>query len=323
MGTPPDADVVDSLLTRLEESFLLDREVTGATLRDRLRRVLRDAAEDDAPGWGSRGDAQVVRRRDVGALTFLYRPHLFPGMDDDLRLGHRVQYQLLPRALPASPPVEVTAVLESFCHLSGDVFGWRPGAEGSLTVWLMDVSGHGVEAGLAAVVWKLLIDETDPELPLAELVRRIERRFDELRNPVDRTCRYATAVLLRVDPAGRAEYLSAGHPPALVVRSGGAVEELGPTCLPLALLEGREREVRSFEMCPSDVVLLGTDGLVDAGELRGGSFGLDRVAAVLRRDHADLVDLADLAESLYAEVARHADVDRLDDDLSFLLLRRR
>jgi len=317
--TATPADVIGSLLARLEESFLLDREVTGATLRDRLGRVLRDAAEDDAPGWGSTGDAEVVRRRDVGPLTFLYRPHLFPGMDDDLRLGHRVQYELLPRSLPPSSPVQVTGVLESFCHLSGDVFGWRPGPGGSLTVWLMDVSGHGVEAGLAAVVWKLLIDEADPELPLAELARRIERRFDELRNPEDPTCRYATAVLTRIDPAGRADYLSAGHPPALVVRADGAVEELGPTCLPLALLEGSEREVRSFEMSPGDVLLLGTDGLIDAGELAGESFGLDRVAGVLQGDRADL---ADLAVSLYGEVARHADVDRLDDDLSFLLLRR-
>ncbi len=317
---PPDRDVVSSLLARLEQSFALDREVTGATLRDRLHRVLRDAAEDDAPGWGSRGDAQVVRRRDVGALTFLYRPHLFPGMDADLRLGHRVQYELLPRVLPASSPVEVTAVLESFCHLSGDAFGWRTGPDGSLTVWLMDVSGHGVEAGLAAVVWKLLVDETDPELPLAELARRIERRFEELRNPDDPTCRYATAVLLRVGRAGRAEYLSAGHPPALVVRAGGAVEELGPTCLPLALLADSERIARGFELSPDDVLLIGTDGLLEAGELGGEAFGLDRVAAVLERDHDDL---AGLAEALYAAVARHADVDRLDDDLSFLLLRRR
>lgn len=312
--------LVDTLLDRLAASFVLDREVAGATLRERLDQVLRDAAREDAPSWGSPGDSEVVSRRATGALTFLYHPHLFPELDEALRLGHRVQYQLLPRELPSDAPVEVTTLLESYCHLSGDVFGWREGSTGALTLWLMDVSGHGVEAGLAAVVWKLLVDEADPDLPVVELADRLERRFDELRNPDDRRCRYATAVMLRISATGGAEYLSAGHPPMLLRRAEGHVEELEATGHPLALLPEGRRESRPVDLRPGDLVLLGTDGLLDAGEMQGEAFGVGRVRGLLGEE---VTSLPELAERLYHEVERHADVERLDDDLSFLLVRRK
>ena len=81
-------------------------------------------------------------------LDFYYRPHLFPEMDPALRLGHRLQFDLLPRHLPEGSPLRIAAVLESYCHLSGDLLGWRL-EEDELFLWIADVSGHGVRAGLA------------------------------------------------------------------------------------------------------------------------------------------------------------------------------
>ena len=44
-------------------------------------------------------------------MNFFYRPHLFPGMDPALHLGHIVQYNLLPRQMPLDSPVEAVAML--------------------------------------------------------------------------------------------------------------------------------------------------------------------------------------------------------------------
>lgn len=315
-----DPDLVAAMLARLEGSFRLASECAGTSLQQRLEQIVRDAARPEAPAWGSEGDAAIVRRRQAEGLAFLYRPHLFPGMAADLRIGHRVQYELLPTRLPPTSPVEIAALLESYCHLSGDVFGWRECADGALLMWLLDVSGHGVRAGFAAVVWKLLLEEVDPDQPLAALATRIERRFNELRNPADAGRLYATGVLLRIGADGRAEYLSAGHPPLLLRRADGAVEELGPTCLPLALLDIADRASTPFVLAPDEVVVLASDGVTDAGELAGEPFGRERLHSVVA---APVGALGELAEAIYLAVESHHDLDRLDDDLSFLLIRRR
>jgi hypothetical protein len=149
MTSHADDSTVDDLLHQLSGSFLLDEPIAGNRLGDLLAETIRDAGRRPLPDLGQAGDRHTVRQDVEEPLTFLYRPHLFPDMDETLRLGHAVQFHLLPRGLPPDTPVDAAAVLESYCLLSGDLFGWRGEGNGTLTLWLIDVSGHGVRAGFA------------------------------------------------------------------------------------------------------------------------------------------------------------------------------
>lgn len=55
------------------------------------------------------GSLTQVARKTSRALDFYYRPHLFPDMDPALRLGHRLQFDLLPRRLPEGSPLRIAA----------------------------------------------------------------------------------------------------------------------------------------------------------------------------------------------------------------------
>jgi sigma-B regulation protein RsbU (phosphoserine phosphatase) len=319
MTSYPDDSTVNDLLRQLSKSFLLDEPIAGNRLDELLAETIRDAGRRPLPNLGQAGDRRAVRRDVEEPLTFVYRPHLFPGMDEALRLGHAVQYHLLPRELPPDTPVDAAAALESYCHLSGDLFGWRGDSDEKLTLWLIDVSGHGVRAGFAAVVMKLLLAEMDPGLPLTEIPRQLENRFQAVRNPDDSEFLYATGAFLRIANDGGTDYVSAGHQPLLLCREDGSVESLDATGMPIALIAGNPWEGEATRLAEGDTLLLYSDGLVELSNDVGEEFGGDRVADVLRRGG----QAPEIADNLLRAIEDFHDLERLDDDLSLIVLQRR
>ncbi len=319
MSPPRDDSTTKDLLHQLSEHFLLDQPIAGRPLRDLLAETIREADRHPLPDLGQTGDRRTVRRDVDEPLTFVYRPHLFPGMDEGLRLGHAVQYHLLPRALPPDSPVDAAAVLESYCHLSGDLFGWRGEADGSLTLWLIDVSGHGVRSGFAAVVMKLLLAEADPALPLTDIPRRLGDRFEALRNPDDPRPLYATGAFIRIADGGSISFVSAGHEPMLLCCKNGSVEKLEATGVPMALIDGTSWEQGHARLEPGDTLLLYTDGLVELRNDAGEMFAHARAADVLQRGGS----APQIADNLLRAMADFHELDRLDDDLGLIVLQLR
>ncbi len=310
---------IRTLLDNLAMTFNLDRSFGDRSLRDHLDEIIREAATTEIVDFGAPGNAAELRRSSEGTMNFFYRPHLFPGMDPALHLGHVVQYNLLPRQMPLDSPVEAVAMLESYCHLSGDLFGWRSN-EGVLTAWVLDVSGHGVRAGFAAVVLKLILADTDPNLPLTTLAKEVEARFIETRNPEDPGYIYATGVLLRIGRNGVVEYLSAGHPPVIVRRSSGVVDTFPATAVPIALLPEMETASAAFELDPGDAVVICTDGLLELTNDEGEVFGLDHtITSIALSDGSP----CGIYSTLTQAIEDFHELDRLDDDLSFVAMRLR
>ena len=319
MKTDESELAIRSLLDILGKAFNLDHSLGDRPLGAHLEEIIREAAATELVEFGVPGNAAELRRSSEGAMNFFYRPHLFPGMDPALHLGHLVQYNLLPRRMPADSPVEAVAMLESYCHLSGDLFGWRSN-DGVLTMWVLDVSGHGVRAGFAAVVLKLILADTDANLPLTALAKEVESRFIDTRNPDDPGFIYATGVLLRIGRDGIVDYLSAGHPPVMVRRSSGTVDSFPATAVPIALLPEMETASSSFRLDSGDAVVICTDGLLELENDEGEVFGLDHtIASIAASDGSP----CGIYSTLTRTIADFHDLDRLDDDLSFVALRLR
>lgn len=311
---------IRSLLENLGTSFKLDQSLGDRSLGEHLEEIIREAATTEIVEFGTPGSSAELLRSAEGVMNFFYRPHLFPGMDPALHLGHLVQYNLLPRDLPTNSPVEAVAMLESYCHLSGDLFGWRPTDDGGLTMWVLDVSGHGVRAGFAAVVFKLILADTDPDLSLTTMAKEVEARFIETRSPDDPGCIYATGVLLDIDRSGAVEYLSAGHPPVMVRRSSGSVDCFPSTAVPIALMPEMETASSSFKLEPGDGLVICTDGLLELSNSEGQFFGIEHtIESIASSDGSP----CGIYTNLTRAIEGFHELDRLDDDLSFVAMRLR
>ncbi|MEV6418638.1 PP2C family protein-serine/threonine phosphatase [Streptomyces sp. NPDC051662] len=131
---------------------------------------------------------------------------------------------------------------------------------------------------------------------------------------------FVTALILDIhDDRPRVDLVDCGHPPPLLLRNGTVrtleVDEPAP---PLGLSAASESEyvVETFRFVPGDLLLLYTDGVVEARDRGGGFYPLaDQVASWNEADPQVLVD------RIHQDLLRHTGGD-LGDDAAIVALTR-
>jgi serine phosphatase RsbU (regulator of sigma subunit) len=301
------------LLEDFDALFNLTYRVGDTPLGELLERTV-SGLDQPSQNWGTKGQREEIFTESGRFVSFYYRPHLFPGMDLKLRLAHELQYRLLPRELPSGSPVSIAAVLESYCHLSGDLFGWEMQRDGKLLIWIADMAGHGVRAGLASAVLRVLIGNLPQQSQIRLFVSELNRVLHDCIRDGHHGL-YATVFIMTLDRSGHAVYCSAAHPPILVRRADGGIKELASLDRPVGLFGDTSFRSREFRLERKDCVLLYTDGLVEAAGWDNEPFGLHRLRGILA-DNAG--GPPELTQAIHDEITSRQDIDKLEDDVTFL-----
>ena len=146
----------------------------------------------------------------------------------------------------------------------------------------------------------------DPRAALDELNHTLRRRGGMSR-------RTACAVSLPSELPGEALVLLAGHPPPLLVRDG-EVRPVGIHGPMLGAIEVADWAGERIELAPNDVLVLYTDGVLDAALPGGEHFGEQRLHALVEAAGADV-------ESIAAALRDVLPGMRLRDDIAVLAIR--
>ena len=161
-------------------------------------------------------------------------------------------------------------------------------ASGRLTLTLLDVSGHGLAAALTV---NRLFGELEricaehPEDVSPELLMEGLNRYVHL--VMAKHSLYATAACVQLDPGtGTLLWSVAGHPPPLLRRKNGSVEDLECTCLILGAVGSEEfdPQQQSLNVAIGDTVIVYTDGTFESRNAHGEFFGLQRLRETLAFD---------------------------------------
>ena len=182
---------------------------------------------------------------------------------------------------------------------------------------MLDATGHDLTAGLAAAAAMAAARNGRREgHGLVEQAEMVSRVLETSVGPD----RYATGVLARLDlDDGRLRYLCAGHPAPLLLRDGRVVRRLEGGQRPLLGLEARELSLGEEQLQPGDILVVYTDGVVEARDSAGGPFGLPRLVDFLERQHADGTPLPEVVRRLCRDVLAHQH-GVLEDDATLVLL---
>jgi phosphoserine phosphatase RsbU/P len=112
----------------------------------------------------------------------------------------------------------------------------------------------------------------------------------------------------------------AGHPPPLLVRTDGTVEEVGCTGRVLGVFPDAELGDSSLRLMPGEALVLYTDGITEARSPDGGFFGEDRLRRLLGSCAG--CDAVTFAQRIKDDVLDFQEGDPRDD-LAVLVLRAR
>jgi serine phosphatase RsbU (regulator of sigma subunit) len=238
---------------------------------------------------------------------------------DEIAVARQVQLALL----PSRDPTPVGFALWSHTRPANDVGGdlvdyIEEPSPGALGVALGDVAGKGLGAALLMAKLQASLRATAPGSPgLGELGARLNGIL--CRDGLDN--RFATLVYLEL-PAGGVgpiRFLNAGHNPPLLVRAGG-VETIAAGARPLGMFPDSAYTEARLDMEPGDLLIVYSDGLVEATDGSGAEFGLDRLV----RMAPGLRDLAPATAGrrLLDSIDRFLGDRRPHDDLSLVLVRR-
>ncbi len=182
-------------------------------------------------------------------------------VESEMATARRIQESILPRRGPSVAAVDVASVYRPASSVAGDYFDFIDVDEHSFGVVVADVSGHGVGAALVASMLKVAIAMAsahvrEPARLLAELnaffCGKLERQF-------------ITAVVAFIDTrSGEVVVSSAGHPPPLVRRANGTVEEAAASGFVLGRMRAAPYHDVAVTLAPNDAIVFYTDGVIEA-----------------------------------------------------------
>lgn len=237
-------------------------------------------------------------------------------MESEIELARKIQENLRPRRLPERPGLRLAAWQETAEKTGGDYYDVMEAAQGSLDLLVCDVSGHGLASTVLmsaarAYLRALHLVESNPQ----KLIERLNR----LISPDVPDDAFATLALCRIDPAGEACYVSAGHLPPLVYRPRTtSFDLLEETDLVLGFSAQTTYRAHAIDLLqPGDLVVLATDGLYEAASPDGRLWGLEAVReAIAAAAHEGAHGVI---EALRAGVFGHSEKLYLADDITLLV----
>jgi sigma-B regulation protein RsbU (phosphoserine phosphatase) len=237
----------------------------------------------------------------------------------ELKQARRIQVGLFPEKLPEFEGYDLFAGNIPSQGVSGDYYEVSERADGTECVLLVaDVAGKGMSASLLTGCLDALTSvPIEAGLDPHEVFQQISGKFHR-RTPNNRFATVFLAVLDR--DAGTIRYANAGHNPGLIIRQGGATEELNATGLPLGMVSDAEYTLKHTSLDPGDLMILYTDGYTEAANESLEEFGAERLAASCTDTKADALDK--IAKAIEGDLARFTDGCTISDDRTLVLVRR-
>lgn len=247
----------------------------------------------------------------------------------ELDVASRMHESLVPPIDTMVPGWRLRAVSRASSEMGGDIIDWvsrssDSGGAARVDVYLADVSGHGVGAGIVMAMLKSALRTrllADP--PLDQLVSDVNRVLTDLTRPE----MFATFAGLRLHPDGHAEYVLAGHLPILLGRADrpdgndAPVSQLPNDHLPLGILADEPYAPGVVSLGDGDVMVIITDGLTEVQDRAGRELGFDAIRDVVA--NAIRVDGRATVEQILQAVLAAAEAHGPQiDDQSVLIVQR-
>ena len=203
-------------------------------------------------------------------------------VEQELQVARGIQQATLPREVPGVEGWQIDPFYRPAREVGGDFYDFHPLPEGRLGVVVGDATGKGVPAALVMSttcgMLQLAAQTLDSFSPSEVLERVNETLVARIPPNMFVTCFYAI-----LDPkSGSLSYANAGHTlPCCKRNNENQADELIARGMPLGLMPGMSYEEKETTLVPGDVVLLCTDGLVEAHSPQGEMFGSPRLRDLL------------------------------------------
>jgi phosphoserine phosphatase RsbU/P len=222
----------------------------------------------------------------------------------------------LPRKLPEIPGYEVAAFTQPLQLVGGDYYTIASIDDRHTAFCIADVAGKGLPgallmSSLQAATRPLLEQKLAP----SELCSRLNRILCEV-TPDDKFVSFFYAVLDGTE--NRLTYCNAGHNPPWLIHCDANATELESTGVVLGQFPDWTFEQKQVQICHGELLLLFTDGLVEASNAREEPYGEWRLSRIASRNRTRSAD--DLKRAVLHSVGEFCG-GHFQDDATLIVLK--
>lgn len=254
----------------------------------------------------------------------------------ELEIGRQIQSGFFPTSLPVPPGWELATYFQAARHVAGDFYDvFTLGKDQKIGLVIADVCDKGVGAALFMALFRSFIRvlsgtaQSDGHLalgnPTTDPAKILQKTIRSINNYISITHEqagmFATIFYGILDPAaGRLSYINGGHEPPVVIGPGGIKSSLDPTGPAVGLYPDLEFETRMIELAPADLLLIYTDGVVDARNKADEAFGKKKLQDLLGDTG---LSAEDLIKKIKIQLNDHIQSENQFDDITIMALQRR
>ncbi len=240
-------------------------------------------------------------------------------MERELELATEIQQRFQPSGPPVMEGYEFQGISFSCYEIGGDYYDFIQREDGKMLIALGDVSGKGTAAALLmSSLHAAIHGQVSARNPLAETVRSVNQYLAH-NTPANR---FVTLFIAELDPqTGVLNYINAGHNPPIIGRADGKIEQLDSGGFPLGIIPGADYELGSTQLAAGEVLVVYSDGVSEAANLKGDEFGLDRLSEVISKNLGSSASgIRDKVESALSSFTQSAPAG---DDITLVIVKRK
>jgi sigma-B regulation protein RsbU (phosphoserine phosphatase) len=240
-----------------------------------------------------------------------------------LYLAKEVQQALLPRMAPRVKMLDIASTSVYCDETGGDYYDFLSGDEpqaGKISVVVGDVSGHGVSSALLMATARAFLRQRSA-LPgsVSRIVSDVNR---QLARDVEESGGFMTLFYLTIDAGNRKlNWVRAGHDPAIFYDPAtDTFQELRGAGMALGVkADARFEENRKNNLKKNQIIILGTDGIWEARNLRGKMFGKEPIYRAIRQNSG--LSAKEILTGIFNTLNRFLEDRALEDDVTLVVIK--
>ena len=244
-------------------------------------------------------------------------------MEQELHTARQMQISLLPSEVPQIPGWDFAAFWKPAREVAGDFYDFITLPDGKLGLVIADVCDKGMAAALFMAVSRSILRAS---------LGNFATPADDISHANLSICGdsiigyFVTLFYAMLDPAsGLLTYVNAGHNPPLFFQTNAKRNHIIPTQMKrTGIALGVDTQLpydqKTVQLNPGDFIFLYTDGITEAEDPAGQTFGIERLQQILQEHYdenaAEIISWVEKAATMFTASATPF------DDITLMVLRR-
>lgn len=242
---------------------------------------------------------------------------------EELKLATKIQQQLIPSKLPQIKGLEIDAVVIPAGEIGGDMYDFLPKVGDRHLMYLGDVTGHGVPAGIVSSIASALFygyGATNEDL------NNIMSSVNRVMKAKTMTNMFMTLCLLEWDEVtSKLRYVSAGHEQLIHYKAKDGKAELTPAGgIALGMLPDISKLLKiqevNFEI--GDFIIVYSDGIPESWNSKKELYGMEQFVSDVEKVGTKNLSATDVKNTILADVKQFSGGFPQADDITMMVLKR-